>query len=32
MKNEVLLEKYCKIWNKASNSMKKAFHSELAYN
>ena len=32
IKDDELLEKYNEIWKKVSNSIKKVFDSELAYN
>ena len=32
IKNDVLLEKYSKIWDKNSNTVKKGFDSEPVYN
>ena len=32
IKDDKFLEKYCNIWDKVSNSVKKGFDSELVYN
>ena len=32
VKDEELIEKYNKIWNKVNNSMKKGFDNKLVYN